>query len=121
MINTSCRQFTKFISLMIVFLFVFSCIHLPAEAEEEADTDVLTGEQDAEKQRVKAEKQAKSRKVFDEIEAVSFEQILADPDNVERNVAFAKEMINKGELLSAASTLDRVLSVKSGSCGQKFS
>ena len=83
MINTSCRQFPKFISLMIVFLFVFSCIHLPAEAEEEADTDVLTGEQDAEKQRVKAEKQAKSRKVFDEIEAVSFEQILADPDNVE--------------------------------------
>jgi hypothetical protein len=42
---------------------------------------------------------------------VTYEDILKDPDNVELNARYAQEQIAKGELLSAAATLERILLV----------
>ncbi|MBI4370894.1 MAG: tetratricopeptide repeat protein [Elusimicrobia bacterium] len=43
--------------------------------------------------------------------AVAFEQILADPDNVELNLRFARQEATAGNLRAALAALDRVLAV----------
>jgi len=42
---------------------------------------------------------------------VTYEDILKDPDNIALNVRYAQDQIAKGELLSAAATLERILLV----------
>jgi hypothetical protein len=42
---------------------------------------------------------------------VTYEDILKDPDNIELNARYAQDQIAKGELLSAAATLERILLV----------
>ena len=40
---------------------------------------------------------------------VSYPEILADPDNLDLNVAYARTLIGKGDLKGASATLDRIL------------
>ena len=42
---------------------------------------------------------------------VTYEDILKDPDNIELNARYAQDQIARGELLSAAATLERILLV----------
>jgi len=42
---------------------------------------------------------------------VTYEDILKDPDNIDLNVRYAQDQIARGELLSSAATLERILMV----------
>lgn len=55
-----------------------------------------------------AAKEAEERKLL-EGKDVTFEQVLADPDNVELNLRFAKTQIRKGDVKGAQGTLERIL------------
>ncbi len=42
---------------------------------------------------------------------VTYEQVLADPDNVDLNLRYAKSQVARGDLLAASATLERILMV----------
>lgn len=44
-------------------------------------------------------------------EDITYEQVLSDPDNIELNYQFARSQVRKGNMRSAAATLERVLMV----------
>ncbi len=60
-----------------------------------------------------ASKAARGSKL-EEGEDVTYEQVLADPDNVGLNFRYAQTQIREGDLLGASATLERILLIKPG-------
>ena len=82
-----------------------------------AEVDVIT---DRESRRVdrqvevdkavqKAAQEASARKSLEARELVTYQQVLADPDNIDLNFRYAKTQVAKGDLVGASATLERIL------------
>lgn len=79
------------------------------DIQKEGETPQRASEQ-GEKVQKTAEEAAKAQPA--EGEEVSYEQVLADPDNVELNYRYAQGQIRRGDIKGAAATLERILMVK---------
>ncbi|MBI4313612.1 MAG: DUF560 domain-containing protein, partial [Candidatus Omnitrophica bacterium] len=60
----------------------------------------------------RARRSAQAAQALQPPEAVSYEQVLADPDNPELNFLYAKKQIAQGDLKGASATLERLLLIK---------
>lgn len=58
---------------------------------------------------MRAQKAAAAAKAYDATSRALFEQILSDPDNPDLNFQYARNRIARGDLRSAAATLERML------------
>lgn len=81
-------------------------------AENKNDSDVVKRELAAENQISKVARKAQQKLTFENIQNVTFEDILRDPDNADLNFRFAKQQVAKNDLLGAMGTLERILAVK---------
>lgn len=101
---------------------VLSCLALAAflcnsacfvYAEDVAnEVNYLRRETRSVKQAVGVAAQSKEKELADKYKTgVTYEDILKDPDNIPLNVRYAQDQIARGELLSAAATLERILMV----------
>jgi len=96
-----------------VFLAFFLCfvLSLPAMAlaeEAEQDANVAKRKTAAEKAAAKISKTAQER-AAPELGEVTFEHVLARPDDVRLNFEFAKRQVAQNGMLGAAATLERIL------------
>lgn len=75
--------------------------------------ELETGEQAAKAraEATKASSSAKKRRVVEKAPAITYKQVLADPDNIQLNYDYAKTQVAKGEMRGAVSTLERILLV----------
>ncbi|MCM8794329.1 MAG: tetratricopeptide repeat protein [Candidatus Omnitrophica bacterium] len=91
-----------------VALLLLFCIWAPAHAQEEYERELPSRETEAQEEARKTASEALRRAPF-EGEEISYEQILADPDNVELNIRYARAQIARGNLKAAATALERIL------------
>ncbi len=76
------------------------------------EVDYLRRETRGVKQTARVAEKAKEKEAADKFKTgVTYEDILKDPDNIALNARYAQDQIAKGELLSAAATLERILMV----------
>ncbi|MBI4678571.1 MAG: tetratricopeptide repeat protein [Elusimicrobia bacterium] len=101
---------TILIPLLSVTTFLFAADPpRPTGAEEAVGRETPT----------RIDSQAKTRKTADEALArkavegapVTYQQVLADPDNVDLNYRYAQSQIRSGDVRGAAATLERILMV----------
>jgi hypothetical protein len=92
--------------------FFFSS-SLPAFAEDITnEMQTVRRETYRAKQAEGVAEKAKEKEATDKFKTgVTYEDILKDPDNIELNARYAQDQIARGELLSAAATLERILLV----------
>ena len=57
---------------------------------------------------------AKAKAAAEGAGAVTYEMVLADPDNIDLNYRWAKAQVERGDLKGASATLERILMVKPG-------
>ncbi|HNX68076.1 MAG TPA: hypothetical protein PLL75_05755 [Candidatus Omnitrophota bacterium] len=112
--KSPCRlRFFRKSSVFIAAVFLLSALNVPAFAEDlTRETENVGMQTRATKQisRVAAKSEAKEQ--TDKYKTgVTYEDILKDPDNIELNYRYAQDQIARGELLSAAATLERILLV----------
>ncbi len=60
---------------------------------------------------LKAAEEAKKTIVSEPFEAVTYEDVMKDPDNIDLNFRYARTQVTKGDILKAAGTLERILMV----------
>jgi thioredoxin-like negative regulator of GroEL len=94
------------VTVGVVFLLE---LHTLSYSQEEHEAQVPSRETRAETHSVQTAEQAKQRALAEQTTPVTFEQVLADPDNTELNFRYAKTQVAQGELLGAAGTLQRIL------------
>lgn len=101
---------------------VLSCLALAVflfSASPSGYAEDITNEMESVRRKIRSEKQiaqvaekSKEKAASDKFRTgVTYEDILKDPDNIELNARYAEEQIARGELLSAAATLERMLLV----------
>ncbi len=95
-------------SLILIALLALPPALLIAE-DIQRDTEGLRRETQAEQKTALTARAAKQKKAFDKAEEISFEEILAQPDNIELNFQYAQQQVKENDLLGAASTLERIL------------
>ena len=81
-----------------------------AFSQQESEREVPPRELEAQTEIQKAAAAAKARAAV-EGEEVAYEQILADPDNIDLNLRYARSQIARADLKGAAATLERILLV----------
>ncbi len=59
----------------------------------------------------KAAEEAKKAAVTGPLQEATYQEVMADPDNIELNFRYARSRVVKGDLLKAAGTLERILMV----------
>ena len=98
---------------LAVLLFSLLVFHPQAFAEDVTnETQNLRTEAWRAKQTSRVAEKSKEKAANDKFKTgVTYEDILKDPDNIELNARYAQDQIAKGELLSAAATLERILLV----------
>jgi len=97
-------------------LVVLSCFPLLSTVVS-AQTDVIEEKERRRLERQKeldiiiqeAAKEAKALKALEAKVEVTYEQILADPDNLDLNFRYAKSQVARGEWIAASTTLERIL------------
>jgi hypothetical protein len=60
----------------------------------------------------RAAQEAEERRALESAETVTYEQVLADPDNLELNFRFAQAQVARGDLVGASATLERILMIE---------
>lgn len=107
MVNISLRR----LALLVAVSLLLAAWPAPARGQdEEKEAQRPAREATREEEAAKAADQAEKISAPDEAE-ISYEEILADPDNAEKNLAYARSRIRRGDLKGAAATLERVLLV----------
>jgi hypothetical protein len=94
---------------VLVFFLLIGC---PRSFSEDITNEMETVRREvrSEKQSARVAKKAKEKAAIDKYKTgITYEDILKDPDNIELNARYAQEQIARGELLSAAATLERIL------------
>ncbi|MFA5390780.1 MAG: tetratricopeptide repeat protein [Candidatus Omnitrophota bacterium] len=95
---------------LVAFLFpmILSCF-----AEDITnEMQIMRRETRSEKQSARVAEKSEEKAAADKYRTgVTYEDILKDPDNIELNARYAQDQIARGELLSAAATLERILLV----------
>lgn len=94
-------------SLIVALLAITAPPLLAQETEREVPRRETTVEAEAEK----AAEASKGRAALGPSEQVTYEQVLADPDNIELNFRYARAQVARGDLKGAAATLERILLV----------
>jgi hypothetical protein len=107
-------MFSKFplkpFAVLLFFLFAFRPNVFAEDITNE--TQNLRAEEWRAKQASRVAEKSKEKAAADKYKTdVTYEDILKDPDNIELNARYAQDQIAKGELLSAAATLERILLV----------
>ncbi|MBI3299771.1 MAG: tetratricopeptide repeat protein [Elusimicrobia bacterium] len=85
---------------------------LAQDIDEEARRSARQAE--TEKRSEKAAAEASDRKPLEGAGSVTYEDVLAQPDNVELNYRWAKKQVEAGDIKGASATLERILMVKPG-------
>ena len=104
----------KFKILLGLALAAFLCNASFAVYAEDITNEVQTVRRETRslKQSVRVAETSKEKAATEKYKTgVTYEDILKDPDNIELNVRYAQDQIARGELLSAAATLERILLV----------
>ncbi|MFH0984995.1 MAG: tetratricopeptide repeat protein [Candidatus Omnitrophota bacterium] len=100
----------KSLAVLLFSLLVFHPLALAEDITNE--TQNLRTEEWRAKQTSRVAEKSKEKAAADKFKTgVTYEDILKDPDNIELNARYAQDQIAKGELLSAAATLERILLV----------
>lgn len=60
----------------------------------------------------KTQREAEKKRALQPTRKVTYGDILADPDNIELNIAFAQNQIANGDALGASATFERILLIK---------
>ncbi len=94
---------------LIASLFLASLIH-PADAQEEYQSQAPKREQEKQKAVEKAVEFVEQQTPLLE-ELVTYDQVLADPDNLQLNFRYAKSQVARGDLLGSTATLERILMI----------
>lgn len=103
--RSSYKSLTAFSAVFIGAGFLFS---LSASAQEQ-ERARAGRELKAETRTQETAEAARARAQLSTGETVTFGQILADPDNLELNFRYAKAQVERGDLLGASATLERIL------------
>ena len=99
----------KQLTWIIVFIFIWVTPLEVFSQQTNNDADTVSRETDAEEASSMAAKKAKEKKLTENKEKVTFQEVLKDPDNIDLNMRYAQTQIDQNDLLGAASTLERVL------------
>ena len=99
-----------FMGMASVTWLIFSGTPVLAQ-ENEVAIEVPAREAAAKAEAERAAAAARARQALEPQESVTLADVFADPDNLDLNFRYAKAQIARGELLGAASTLERVLLV----------
>ncbi len=102
----------KFLSALFAVLCFVSFSAPAFSAETQNDAAVVKRELAVEKQVSKVARKAQQKLKFEQVQAVTFEDILRDPDNAELNFRYAQQQVAKNDMLGAMGTLERILAVK---------
>ncbi len=84
---------------------------LSSAQEESTAREVPLREAEAEAQAKKAAAEAETRAALETSQPVTYEQVLADPDNIQLNFLYARTLVAQGNLRGAEATLERILMV----------
>jgi tetratricopeptide (TPR) repeat protein len=79
------------------------------DVKEEAESERPERQVEIDNAIKKAAQEADARKPLETREEVTYEQILADPDNFDLNFRYAKSQMAHGDLVGASATLERLL------------
>jgi len=111
----SCRARAARWLALTVPLALAALIAAPAStlAQTVEDTEVkrLERQMEIERAMIDAARRAKARRALETDETVTYEQILADPDNLDLNFRYAKAQVARGDFLGASATLERILMI----------
>ena len=91
----------------LTFLLVLP-LHVHVAAQE-TESEVPARETTAESEATEAAQASGHRAALQPTDAVTYEQVLADPDNVELNFRYARAQVARGDLRGASATLERIL------------
>ena len=85
----------------------------PAAAQNPEEESQRAAQQDVEKRRAAGETadEAAARQPVEGAGEVTYEQVLAHPDDVDLNFRWAKRQVEKGDVKGASATLERILMV----------
>lgn len=97
----------------ILPLLLASLAAWPAAAQNPEEETSRSAQEELQKRKAAAETaaEASARRPLEGAE-VTYEQVLADPDNVELNFRWAKKQVEKGDVKGASATLERILMVR---------
>ncbi len=106
-------SFRSALKSLAVLIFCLLTFHPSSLAEDITnETQNLRRETYRAKQAENVAEKSKEKAADDKYKTgVTYEDILKDPDNIELNARYAQEQIARGELLSSAATLERILMV----------
>ena len=96
----------KHLSSWLAGVFLLLSFHAVALSQQEYESEVPSREREALK---KTKQSAAAARQLSDGEEVTYEQVLADPDNVDLNTRYAQSQIRRGNLRGAAATLERML------------
>jgi hypothetical protein len=100
----------RFVVLLAIFLTVYSH-SVFAQSQMSRDVGLLERERQAESEALEASKRSNEKKALSQLDKVSFEDVLNDPDNIALNFRYAQDQVATNNLLGAATTLERILLV----------
>lgn len=102
----------KILSCLVFVAFILSSIPPVFSEDIGAEVQGMRRETRGVKQVDKTAEKSKEKESTDKFKTgVTYEDILKDPDNITLNARYAQDQIARGELLSAAATLERILMV----------
>lgn len=94
-------------------LLATSLVGTPSAWAQDFDKEMERPQANLEEQRAVADtaQKADEQRSIEGAPGVTYDQVLADPDNIDLNYAYAKGQIEAGNLRQAAATLERILMV----------
>ncbi len=99
-------------SVVCLIPLLFCNVPAFAQQQEEADSRVPRRETATEAEIKEASQAARARRAIEAPGQVTYQQVLADPDNIELNFRYAKSQVAQGNLRGASATLERILLIK---------
>lgn len=97
----------------LVAALLAAAVALPSSAQTEAEEAERTAREAAPTARTEeAAAEAKGRRPVEGAGAVTYEDVLKSPDDVELNYRWAKRQVETGDLKGASATLERILMVR---------
>lgn len=99
--------------LFLVLFFSLLILNVPPSLadEEQLDTELVQSTIERERRTSELAQVSDEKSKLGKISRVTFENVMADPDNLELNFTYAKTQVADGNFLGAAATLERILMI----------
>lgn len=99
--------------ILVLFLALAPRLHAAAPPPNDIQTQIKEPErkQEALIESEKTAKEGRKRQVQDGVAAVTYQEVLAAPDDIELNYRYARTLVRQGNLRGAAATLERILMI----------